>query len=51
VNARPAISRWVLFGALAVFLVYALNFFYFFVDDEGIPLVYAQNLIRGRGLK
>lgn len=39
-----------LVGALAVFLVYALNFFNFFVDDEGIPLVYAQNLIRGRGL-
>jgi hypothetical protein len=39
-----------LFGALAIFLLYALNFFYFFVDDEGIPLVYAQNLIRGRGL-
>lgn len=39
-----------LVGALAVFLVYALNFFNFFVDDEGIPLVYAHNLIRGRGL-
>jgi len=50
VDSRPPISRWILVGALAVFLVYALNFFNFFVDDEGIPLVYAHNLIRGRGL-
>lgn len=39
-----------LIAAVAVFLCYALNFLYFFVDDEGIPLVYAQNLLRGRGL-
>jgi hypothetical protein len=36
--------------AIAIFLGYALNFLYFFVDDEGIALVYAQNLLRGRGL-
>jgi hypothetical protein len=33
-----------------VFLAYALNFLYFFVDDEGIPFVYAQNLLGGHGL-
>src|SRR5919201_4925113 len=33
-----------------VFLIYALNFLCFFVDDEGIPFVYAQNLLRGHGL-
>jgi hypothetical protein len=32
------------------FVVYALNFLYFFVDDEGIPFVYAQNLLGGQGL-
>lgn len=36
--------------ACAVFLLYAGSFFYFFVDDEAIPLVYARNLLRGRGL-
>jgi hypothetical protein len=30
--------------------VYALNFLYFFVDDEGIPFVYAQHLLKGQGL-
>jgi len=33
-----------------IFLLYSLNFFYFFVDDEGIPFVFAQNLLAGRGL-
>ena len=33
-----------------VFLTYAACFLYFFVDDEAIPLVYARNLLRGRGL-
>jgi hypothetical protein len=33
-----------------VFLLYAFNFLYFFVDDEGIPFVYAQNLLGGHGL-
>ena len=50
----PAISRaWylslVLFGS-AIFLGYSTAFLYFFVDDEAIPLVYAVNLARGRGL-
>src|SRR3954454_22185743 len=36
--------------ACAIFLLYAGCFGYFFVDDEAIPLVYARNLLRGRGL-
>lgn len=32
------------------FAAYAASFLYFFVDDEAIPLVYARNLLRGRGL-
>lgn len=32
-----------------VFVAYAGSFLYFFVDDEAIPLVYARNLLRGRG--
>jgi len=31
-------------------MTYAGCFLYFFVDDEAIPLVYAHNLLRGRGL-
>ena len=50
----PAISRsWylslLLFGS-AIFLCYSAAFLYFFVDDEAIPLVYAVNVARGRGL-
>jgi hypothetical protein len=36
--------------ACVVFAAYASTFLYFFVDDEAIPLVYARNLLRGRGL-
>jgi len=50
----PAISRsWylsLLFLGSAIFLCYSGAFLYFFVDDEAIPLVYAMNLARGRGL-
>src|SRR5207248_1315969 len=37
-------------AACLVFAGYAGCFLYFFVDDEAIPLVYARNLLRGRGL-
>jgi hypothetical protein len=37
-------------AAVALFVVYALNFFYYFVDDEAIPYVYAQNILHGKGL-
>src|SRR5215208_2632492 len=36
-------------AACLVFAAYAGCFLYFFVDDEAIPLVYARNLLRGRG--
>ena len=35
---------------VGLYLLYSINFAYFFVDDEVIPFVYAQNLISGRGL-
>ena len=41
---------WVAIAAVTIYLVHALNYLYFFVDDEAIPYVYAQNLLRGRGL-
>ena len=43
-------SRWLAAAAATLFLVYATNFLYFFVDDEGIPFVYAQNVLHGHGL-
>src|SRR5829696_2199079 len=46
-NSAP---RWLAAAAIAGFLVYAANFLYFFVDDEGIPYVYAQNILHGKGL-
>jgi hypothetical protein len=33
-----------------VFLVYALNFIYNFVDDAAIPYVFAQNIRHAKGL-
>jgi hypothetical protein len=48
--ATRKLPLWLLGAAVLIFAVYAANFFYFFVDDEGIPLVYARNLLRGRGL-
>lgn len=41
---------WVGAGAAALFLVHAANYLYFFVDDEAIPFVYAQNVLHGKGL-
>ncbi len=43
-------ARWLLAAAVGVFFLYAANFLYFFVDDEGISFVYAQHLLRGQGL-
>jgi hypothetical protein len=37
-------------GSCLALAAYAGSFLYFFVDDEAIPLVYARNLLRGRGL-
>lgn len=41
---------WISLAAAAAFTLYASIFLCFFVDDEAIPLVYARNLLRGRGL-
>jgi hypothetical protein len=50
---RPPPSRraWIALTAAAclLFAAYAASFLYFFVDDEAIPLIYARNLLRGRG--
>jgi hypothetical protein len=34
-----------------LFVLHSLNYLYFFVDDEAIPYVFAQNLLNGRGLQ
>jgi hypothetical protein len=49
---RPdgGVPRWLAIVAVAAFLIYAANFLYFFVDDEAIPYVYAQNVLHGQGL-
>ena len=49
-NPDEGAPRWFAVTAVALFLIYALNFFYFFVDDEAIPYVYAQNILHGKGL-
>ncbi|MEO6223067.1 MAG: hypothetical protein ABIP90_07435, partial [Vicinamibacterales bacterium] len=44
-------KRWLICAVFVlVFVVYALNYAYFFVDDEVIPFVYAQNVLDGYGL-
>jgi hypothetical protein len=49
VRERP-LPAAVCLVAIGLFLAYSLNFLYFFVDDEAIPFVYAQNLLNGAGL-
>ena len=49
-SKRPRLPVWVAAGAVLLFLVHTLNYLYFFVDDEAIPYVYAQNLLHGKGL-
>ena len=40
-----------MFGAaVTVFLLHAVQYLYFFVDDEGIPYVIAQNILGGHGI-
>src|SRR5215510_7387622 len=50
VERRSPIPAWVAIAAVGLFLLHAANYFYFFVDDEAIPFVYAQNLLHGKGL-
>ena len=47
---RRSTGHFLTAAACLVFAGYAASFLYFFVDDEAIPLVYARNLLRGRGL-
>lgn len=47
---RRRLPWWPLVAGLAVFAVFAANFLYFFVDDEGIAFVYARHLLAGKGL-
>ena len=41
-------TRWWV-AALVVFLLHAFGYLYYFVDDEGIPFVIAQNVLDGHG--
>ncbi len=49
-NGETRLPGWVAATAVLLFLVHTLNYLYFFVDDEAIPYVYAQNLLHGKGL-
>jgi len=49
-NGERRLTIGVAVAALALFAAHALNYLYFFVDDEAIPYVYAQNLLHGKGL-
>lgn len=44
---RPGITV----ALVALFLVHAISYWHFFVDDEAITLVYARSLIEGHGLQ
>jgi hypothetical protein len=50
VGARHRAPAWPGRLALVIFIAFASTFLYFFIDDEAIPFVYAQNLIHGKGL-
>jgi hypothetical protein len=45
------VPGWVGCLFVAVFALHAANYLYFFVDDEAIPYVFAQNLLNGKGLR
>jgi len=47
---QDRLPAWTAAAAVLLFLVHTLNYLYFFVDDEAIPYVYAQNLLHGKGL-
>lgn len=47
---RRDLRRWPGICFAAIFLLHAANYLYFFVDDEAIPYVYAQNVLNGKGL-
>jgi hypothetical protein len=47
---QPRSRQLICFVFVTVFVVHSLNYAYFFVDDEAIPFVYAQNVLDGYGL-
>ncbi len=50
-SAEPAASSTALIvTTLLLFVCHAANYLYFFVDDEGIPFIFAKHLLEGRGL-
>jgi hypothetical protein len=49
-RAARFVERLIGFLSALIFLAYAANFLYFFVDDEAIPFIYARHLLAGRGL-
>src|SRR3954447_1014814 len=50
-SPEPAASSTALIVAtLLLFVCHAANYLYFFVDDEGIPFIFAKHLLEGRGL-
>ena len=50
IGRKDFYPSWLVTGAIVLFLVHAANYLYFFVDDEAIPFVYAQNVLKGNGL-
>ena len=50
IGRRDFYPSWPVAGAIVLFLIHAANYLYFFVDDEAIPFVYAQNVLKGNGL-
>ncbi len=45
------IPPWLGLLCAGLFVLHAANYLYFFVDDEAIPYVFAQNLLNGNGLR
>ena len=50
-DGMRTVPGWVGCLFVAVFALHAANYLYFFVDDEAIPYVFAQNLLNGKGLR
>jgi hypothetical protein len=50
-DGMRGVPNWVGCLFAAVFALHAANYLYFFVDDEAIPYVFAQNLLNGKGLR
>src|SRR3954467_606232 len=50
IGRKDFYPSWLVTGAIVFFLLHPANYLYFFVDDEAIPFVYAQNILKGNGL-